>query len=337
MKAYELTEYGPPSSHSLGEVARPEVVAGEVLIRVEAIGLNYPDALMVQGKYQKRPNPPFVPGRDCAGTVVAVGDGVDSVAPGDAVVAQVFSGAFAEFVAAPLERVFKRPDGVSSVEGAGAITVFNTAYVAVVIRANVRAGERVVVTGAAGGVGAAAVQLAKARGAEVVGVVSTDAKAERVRALGADHVVIVSDATEDGLKKLFKTEVRGLWPDGRGVNVVVDTVGGHMFTAGLRGLGFAGRMIVVGFASGDIPAAKTNYLLYNNLSVMGAPLDIHFAEALSEIREGADWWLSLMASGHCKANVEKTVPFDELMDGLQALLDRTAIGKTVVTLDTSAT
>lgn len=333
MLAYNLRQYGPPSSHRPGEVDRPAVGADQVLIKVEAIGLNYPDALMVQGKYQKRPDPPFVPGRDCAGTIVEVGSDVSDFAPGDAVVAQVFSGAFAEYVAAPVERVFRIPEGVSAVDAAGGITVFNTAYVAVVIRAGVQAGERVVVTGAAGGVGAAAIQLAKARGAEVVAIVSSEAKAQRARACGADHSVIVTDSSEDGLKAMFKTQVRGLWPDGRGANVVIDTVGGDMFTAGLRGLGFAGRMIVVGFASGDIPAAKANYLLYNNLAVMGAPLDIHFAEALPQIREGTDWWLSLMSKGQCAANVDKVLPFGSLMDGLQALLDRTALGKLVVTPD----
>ena len=336
MKSYQLIGYGPPATHQLRDVARMAPGYEEVLIRIEAIGLNYPDALMVQGKYQKRPDPPFIPGRDCAGSVVAVGPGVTTFAPGDKVVAQVFSGAFAEYVTAPPARVFRRPHGVSAVDAAGGITVFNTAYVAVVIRAGVLKGERVVVTGAAGGVGAAAIQLAKARGGEVVAVVSTEAKAGRVRQLGADHAVIVTETGEEELKNAFKTRIRGLWPDHHGADVVIDTVGGHVFTAGLRALGFAGRMIVVGFASGNIPAARTNYLLYNNLAVMGAPLDIHFDRRLAQIREGSEWWLSMMAQGRCSANVERILPFTSLMQGLQDLLDRKANGKAVVVIGTDA-
>ena len=330
MHGYLLTAYGPPTSHRLGELPDLVPAPGHVLIRNEAIGLNYPDALMVQGKYQKRPEPPFIPGRDCAGTVIAVGDGVEGFRPGDPVVAQVFKGAFAGQVLAPLNRVFARPAAVSALDAAGAMTVFNTAYVAVVIRANVKAGDRVVVTGAAGGVGAAAVQLAANLGAHVVGVVSSEEKAELVRQSGAEQALIVTERDEEPLKAEFKQRVRRAWGDDRGANVVIDTVGGAMFQASLRALGFAGKLVIVGFASGEIPAAKANYLLYNNLCVMGAPLDIHFDEALDEIRAGTAWWLGLLAEGKAQANVTATLPFDRLMQGLQDILDRKVTGKLVV-------
>ena len=330
MYGYMLTQYGAPGTHSAGELSDLAPGPGEILIRNEAIGLNYPDALMVQGKYQKRPEPPFVPGRDCAGTVLAVGEGVQGYNIGDPVAAQVFSGAFAEQVVAPENRVFPRPVEVSSTDAAGAMTVFNTAYVAVVIRARVKAGDRVVVTGAAGGVGAAAVQLAANLGAEVVGIVSSEEKAELVRRSGAQQAMIITDRDENSLKDAFKARVRRAWGDDRGADVVIDTVGGTMFQAGLRALGFAGRLVVVGFASGDIPAAKANYLLYNNLSVMGAPLDIHFDEALEEIRAGTAWWLGLLAQGKAQANVTAILPFDQLMQGLQDILDRKVTGKLVV-------
>lgn len=330
MHGYLLTAYGPPLSHVPSDLPDLRPAAGEVLIANEAIGLNYPDALMVQGKYQKRPEPPFVPGRDCAGTVIAVGEGVTGFKAGDPVVAQVFAGAFADQVLAPLNRVFPRPAELSAVDAAGAMTVFNTAYVAVSIRANVRAGDRVVVTGAAGGVGAAAVQLAANLGAHVVGIVSSAEKAELVRRSGAEQALIIADRDEEPLKNAFKSQVRRAWGDDRGADVVIDTVGGTMFQAGLRGLGFAGKLVVVGFASGDIPAAKANYLLYNNLSVMGAPLDIHFDEALEQIREGTAWWLGLLAAGKAQANVTSVLPFDQLMQGLQDILDRKVTGKLVV-------
>lgn len=329
MIGYQLTAYGPPASHTLSTL--PDVVAGpgQVVIANEAIGLNFPDALMVQGKYQKRPEPPFVPGRDCAGTVIAVGEGVTDFKVGDPVVAQVFSGAFAEQVVAPVERVFHRPATVSAIDAAGAATVFNTAFVAVSIRAGVKAGDRVVVTGAAGGVGAAAVQLAINLGAHVVGIVSSEEKAELVRRSGAQALVIAA-RDEDSLKDAFKTQVRRAWGDDRGADVVIDTVGGAMFQAGLRGLGFAGKLVIVGFASGDIPAAKANYLLYNNLTVMGAPLDIHFDEALERMRGGAAWWLGLLSEGKAQANVTAVLPFEGLMQGLQDILDRKVAGKLVV-------
>lgn len=330
MYGYRLVAYGAPKTHVPVELPNVQPGAGEVLIRNEAIGLNYPDALMVQGKYQKRPEPPFIPGRDCAGTVIAVGEGVSGFKVGDPVVAQVFSGAFADQVPAPGNRVFQRPAGVSAVDAAGAMTVFNTAYVAVSIRANVKAGDRVVVTGAAGGVGAAAVQLAANLGAHVVGIVSSEEKAELVRRSGAEQALIVTDREEEALKTIFKTSVRGAWGDDRGADVIIDTVGGATFQAGLRALGFAGKLVIVGFASGEIPAAKANYLLYNNLTVMGAPLDIHFDEALEQMRAGTAWWLGLLADGNANANVTSVLPFDQLMQGLQDILDRKVTGKLVV-------
>lgn len=326
MRGFLIEEYGAPGSHRIHDM--PDLVPGpdEILIENHATGLNYPDALMVQGKYQKRPEPPFRPGRDCAGIVLAVGDSITEFKPGDPVVAQVFSGAFSEQVLAPLSRVFHRPETVSSLDAAGAITVFNTAYVAVSIRAGIKAGDRVVVTGAAGGVGLAAVQLASALGAEVLGIVSSEEKAQMVRDCGGD-ALIATAREEDPLKQIFKEKVRTHWRDDKGADVVIDTVGGSMFTAGLRALGFAGRLVIVGFASGDIPAAKANYLLYNNLSVMGAPLDIHFDHAREQIREGTKWWLGLLAEGRVKANVGKVLPFEKLMNGLQDILDRKVAGK----------
>ena len=333
MRGFLIEEYGAPTSHRIHDLPDPSPGVNEVLIENHAIGLNFPDALMVQGKYQKRPNPPFGPGRDCAGVIKAVGKGVTAFKPGDPVVAQVFAGAFSEQVIAPLSRVFHRPGAVSAIDAAGAITVFNTAYVAVSIRAGVKKGDRVVVTGAAGGVGLAAVQLAHALGAEVLGVVSSEEKAKLVRDGGGD-ALIVTEREEEPLKQIFKDKVRTHWGDDKGADVVIDTVGGAMFIAGLRCLGFAGRLVVVGFASGAIESAKANYLLYNNLSVMGAPLDIHFDHALEEMRAGTEWWLGLLAEGKVKANVSEVLPFGQLMQGLQDILDRKVAGKLAVDVTT---
>lgn len=329
MRGFLIEEFDTPGSHRIHDMPDLAPAPDEILIENHAIGLNYPDALMVQGKYQKRPEPPFRPGRDCAGIVKAVGANITDFKPGDPIVAQVFTGAFSEQVLAPLSRVFHRPETVSSIDAAGAITVFNTAYVAVSIRAGVKKGDRVVVTGAAGGVGLAAVQLANALGADVLGIVSSQDKARMVRDCGGD-ALIVTGREENALKQTFKDKVRTHWGDDNGADVIIDTVGGAMFIAGLRALGFAGKLVIVGFASGDIPAAKANYLLYNNLSVMGAPLDIHFDHARDQIREGTEWWLSLLAKGQVKANVSQVLSFDQLMNGLQSIIDRKVAGKLAV-------
>ncbi|MER9203858.1 zinc-binding dehydrogenase [Mesorhizobium sp. M0933] len=291
----------------------------ELVIANDALGFNYPDALMVPGKYQKRPEPPFVPGRDCAGTMLAVGEGVTDFKVGDPVLAQVFSGDFAEQVAAPVERVFHRPAGISAIAAAAATTVFNTVFVAVSIRSDVKADDRVVVMGAAGSVGAAAVQLATNLGAHVVGIVSSEEKEELVRCSDAKAIVI---AAHDGSKMdASQTQVRRAWGDDREADVVIDTAGGAMFRGGLLGLGFAGKLVIVGFASGDIPAAKANYLLYDNQTVMGAPLNIYFDEALKRMRDGA--------------NVAAVLPFDGLMHRLQDIVDRKVTGKLAVKTGTA--
>lgn len=331
MRALRIETYGPVDSHKIVETAAPDVRPGHVLIRNQAIGLNYPDALMLEGRYQKKPATPFVPGRDLAGDVIAAGEGVEGFAAGDRVVAQVFSGAFAEVVCAPVQRVFRLPDGLSYVDAAGAVTVFNTAYVASVIRANVQPGEHVMITGAAGGVGLAAVQLCTVLGARVTAVVSSQDKADLCKANGAAHVLMPTTKDEEGLKAQFK-EAAAKHTGGRGYHVVIDTVGGDVFTAGLRALGFAGRMVVVGFASGAISESRMHYILYNNLTIHGAPLDIHFDHELKRMHDAVAHWTTLMARGAVSANVTETHGFDEIGPSFRRMLDRGMKGKIVLSM-----
>lgn len=331
MRAYKITEYGPVDSHQISEVPEPPAEAGHVVIKVRAIGLNYPDALMLQGKYQKKPALPFIPGRDLAGDIIAVGPGVEAFKVGDRVVAQVFSGAFAEVVSAPLQRVFKLPDALSYDDAAGGITVFNTAYVAVVFRAAVTAGENVLITGAAGGVGLAAVQLCAMLGAKVTAVVSSEEKADLCRANGAAEILLSTDDSPEGLKAAFQgvtTRVTGE----AGYEVVIDTVGGDAFNASLRVLGFAGRMVVVGFASGRISETRLHYVLYNNLAILGAPLDIHFEKELKRMHAAVGHWTTLMARGAISANVTEVHSFDKIGDVFKRMLDRKTKGKIVLSL-----
>ena len=334
MRAILINEFGPIGSHTVETVAEPTIGDDEVLIENHAIGLNYPDALMLQGKYQKRPDRPFVPGRDCAGVVTAVGANVTRCKPGDRVVAQVFTGAFGEIVPAPEKRCFVLPESVAFEDAAAMITPFDTAWVAVHIRGEIKAGQTVMVTGAAGGVGIAAVQLCKARGATVLAAVSSPEKAELAKANGADGIVDTNAADLTALKDHLKQQVKDLTggPEGRGCDVVIDTVGGDLFEATLRVLRFAGKLVIVGFAAGAIPAAKANYLLYNNLTVMGAPLDIQFDQAYAEIERGANAWLGLLAAGKLRANVSARYPLEDFEKAFDEITGRRVMGKVVLTV-----
>ncbi|MEE2968608.1 MAG: NADPH:quinone oxidoreductase family protein [Pseudomonadota bacterium] len=332
MRAIVVNEFGPVESHNVEECPDRTPGEGEVLIENHAIGLNFPDILMLGGEYQKRPDRPFVPGRDCAGIVRAVGPGVTRSKPGDRVVAQVFTGAFGELVPAPQQRCFVLPDAVSFEDAAAMITVFNTAWVAMDTRARLRAGETVMVTGAAGGVGSATVQLCKARGAIVIAAVSSDEKGELAKAHGADFVVLSRADDLEALKQSLKSQVNAITgaDEGRGCDVIIDTVGGDLFEAGLRVLRFAGRMVVVGFASGKVAAAQTNYLLYNNLTVMGAPLDIHFDMAFNEIERGVNTWLSLLASSQIRANISERYPLNDFVAAFDSITGPGVKGRTII-------
>ena len=210
MQALRIQQYGAVDSHQI-ETTDPAVPGtGEVLIRNHAAGLNFPDALMLMGKYQKRPEPPFTPGRDCAGEIIAVGQHVEQFKNGDRVVAQVFTGAFAEVVLAPVSRVFSLPDEVSYEDAAGAVTVFNTAYTTCVQRADIKPAETVLITGAAGGVGLACIQLCKQLGANVIAAVSSEDKGSLCKKNGADNILIYKDLDSNELKEFFRSQVRSV-------------------------------------------------------------------------------------------------------------------------------
>ncbi len=334
MRAVLVKEFGPIGSHQVEEVPDPEIGPGEVLIENHAIGLNFPDALMLQGKYQKKPDRPFVPGRDLSGVVRAVGANVTRCKPGDRVVAQVFKGAFGELVPAPQERCFVMPEDMPFEEAAGMITVFNTAWVAVEMRGRVQAGDTVMITGAAGGVGLAAVQRCKARGATVLAAVSSPEKGELARQNGADHVIDTNADDLDGLKRHLQAQVEAATgvAEGRACNVVIDTVGADLFEAGLRVLAFGGSLVIVGFSGGSIPAAKANYLLYNNLGVMGAPLDIQFEHMYPEMERGVNDMFRLWTEGKARANINARFPLEDFAQAFDMITGRKVMGKVVLTV-----
>lgn len=261
MRALLCTEFGPVSALRVAEVPVPVPGDREVLIRVEAAGLNYPDALVVQGKYQVRPARPFVPGMELAGVVEAVGAKVTEFRPGDPVMASTATGAFAEWCAVPVEQVLPRPPSLPSDLAAASLLTYGTTLHALQDRARLRPGETVLVLGAAGGVGTAAVSIARLLGARVIAAASSEARLEVCRKLGADFTI--DYATED--LRLRVKEITG----GLGVDVVYDPVGGAYSEAALRSTAWAGRFLVIGFASGEIPKIPLNLALLNERSVLG--------------------------------------------------------------------
>ncbi len=327
MKALVVHEFGPLEQHRIEEVPPPPIKDDEVLIASKAIGLNFPDTLMLQGKYQTRPDRPFVPGRDVAGIVTKVGAGVRRVKPGDRVVAQVATGAFAEQVAAPQARCFVMPDSLDFESGAAMVTPYNTAYVAVVVRGQIKRGETILVTGASGGVGLACVQVAHAKGARVLAGVTSKEKGRVALAGGAEQLIDLSAAN---LRDKLREQVFAL-TDGQGVAAVFDPVGGDVFDAALRAVGYAGRIVIIGFASGRIPEVKGHYVLLKNISVVGAPLDIHFKMEPSVMDAAVSDLFRMFEKGEIKPEVMQAFPLQRIHEAMDLLVKRKVKGKLVLT------
>lgn len=327
MRGLVVHEFGPLHSHRVEELADPKIGARDVLIDVKAIGLNFPDTLMLQGKYQTRPDRPFVPGRDASGVVLAVGPSVTRVRTGDRVIAQVATGAFAEKLAAPEARCFRMPDSMDFVTGAGMVTIYNTAYVAVVIRGQVKPGETVLVTGASGGVGLAAVQIARAQGARVLAGVTSKDKGQVALASGAEALI---DLAAPDLRESLREQVFAL-TDGRGADAVFDPVGGDVFDAALRAVAYAGRMVIIGFASGRIPEVKGHYVLLKNISVVGAPLDIHFKMQPELMDAAVADLFRLYEKGEIKPEIMATYPLNDIHKAMDLIVGRKVRGKIVLT------
>jgi NADPH2:quinone reductase len=331
MRALVVHEFGPLQAHRVEDWPDPAIREREVLIDVKAIGLNFSDTLMLQGKYQTRPDRPFVPGRDASGVVHDVGPKVTRVKAGDRVIAQVTTGAFAEKLAAPESRCFRMPESMDFVTGAGMVTVYNTAYVAVVVRGQVRAGETVLVTGASGGVGLAAVQVARAKGARVLAGVTSKDKGQVALASGAEALI---DLSASNLRETLREQVFAL-TDNRGVDAVFDPVGGDVFDAALRAIAYAGRMVIIGFASGRIPEAKGHYILLKNISVVGAPLDIHFKMQPEVMDAAVADLFHMYEKGEIKPEIMATYPLDHIHKAMDVIVGRQVKGKIVLTTDRS--
>ena len=320
MRAARIEVLGGPSSVVLSEVPDPVAGDGQVLIEVRAAGITYPDVLMSRGEYQFKPELPFVPGSQVAGTVLSAPES-SGLTAGQRVCAFTIVGGFAERAVVSPSQVLPAPDELSWDAAAVSLTNYLTAHFALLLRGRLKAGDWVLVHGAAGGVGLASIQMAKSVGASVIAVVSSEAKAAAARRSGADHVLEVDD---------FRAGVKTL-TGGRGVDVVLDPVGGDRFTDSLRSLAQGGRLVVVGFVGGEIPTVKVNRLLLNNIDVVGAAWGEY---AMTNTDYAAQQWqelLPLFASGALRPEVAAVLPLERAAEGLRLLDDREVIGNVVLT------
>ncbi len=321
MKAIRCQAYGPPRTLLLEDLPSPKPGPAEVLVRVAAASVNFPDALIVANRYQISVDPPFTPGSDFAGTVAAVGSEVGSVAPGDRVFGSVFTGAYAEELTAPAVAVQKIPDGVDFAEAAAFPTAYATAYDAVRSTAGIQSGQTLVVLGAAGGVGSAAIQVGKVLGARVIACVSTDPKLAVARTVGADDGVVYGvEPLKERLKELT---------DG-GADAVVDPVGGRYAEEALRATRYGGRFVVVGFASGQIPSIPLNLVLLKGVILKGYEIASFMThEAAAVARNRSEMWDHL-AAGRLRPYIGGRFSLERAAEAVASVVDRRAHGKIVI-------
>jgi NADPH2:quinone reductase len=322
MRAVVCRSFGPPEQLVVEDLPAPRAAAGQAVVAVKACGVNFPDTLIIAGKYQLRPEPPFTPGGEAAGVVTEVGDGVSGVAPGDRVVALLPWGGYAEQLVVAAARLVPIPDGVDFVAAAATLTTYGTTLHALADRARLQAGETLLVLGAAGGVGLAAVQLGKLLGARVIAAASSADKLERCRQSGADAVI---DYSTEELKDRVK-QLTG----GAGVDVVYDPVGGPYSEAALRATAWNGRLLVIGFATGEIPKIPLNLTLLKGASIVGVFWGQFLmrdpATAGAQLKQLLAW----VAEGKLRPHVHATPSLAEAPGALRALLERKVQGKIVL-------
>lgn len=324
MKAICCTAFGPPEDLQLLDLPSPKPQAGQVVIGVKACGVNFPDTLMIQNKYQFKPPMPFSPGGEVAGIIEEVGEGVTTLQVGDRVLALTGWGGFAEKVVAEAATVLPIPAGMDFVTASSTMYTYGTSYHALKNRADLRAGETLLVLGAAGGVGLAAVQLGQLMGARVIAAASTDEKLEVCRQLGASETI---NYTTQDLRETIK-----VLTNGKGVDVVYDPVGDAYTEPALRSIAWKGRYLIVGFAAGDIPKIPMNLPLLKGCSVVGV---FWGAFAKNEPAQSQRNFLDLMTwmkQGKLQQHLYGTYALEEAPQALRALMDRKVVGKAVVVL-----
>ena len=325
MKAVICTRYAGPEALEIQDVAPLTPGPGEVVIDVKAAGVNYPDALIIQGKYQFRPDPPFTPGGEVAGVISAVGEGVTNVKPGDRVLSLLMAhGGFAEQALAPAAMAVPIPDSMPFDEAAGFLMTYGTTYHALKQRGRLQPGETLAVLGAAGGTGLTAVELGKVMGATVIACASSDEKLALPKDYGADLTLnYESEDLKDGLKKLT---------GGKGVDVIYDPVGGDYCEPAFRAIGWKGRFLVIGFVAG-IPKLPTNLALLKGAEVVGVFWGGFTQREPEENVRNTMELLQLYAEGKIKPHISEHFPLEKAPEAIAHLAARKAKGKVVVTMD----
>jgi NADPH2:quinone reductase len=324
MRAVLCKELGPPEKLVLEDVPSPRPGKGQVVVSVKAAGVNFPDTLIIQGKYQFKPEPPFSPGGEVAGVVKELGEGVDGVKPGDRVIATSTYGGFAEEMAIEAERLVAIPEAMEYVPASAFILTYGTSYHALKDRAQLQAGETLLVLGAAGGVGLAAVQLGKAMGARVIAAASSDVKLAVCRDNGADE--LINYGTED-----LRARVKAITA-GRGVDVVYDPVGGPYSEPALRDMAWNGRFLVVGFAAGEIPKVPLNLPLLKGCSIVGVFWGAFTRTDAQRNRRNNEELMRLYLAGKVKPHIHATYPLERAAQALNEVLYKRVSGKVVLTV-----
>ena len=322
MKAILCKEYGPAEKLVIDEVPSPEVNGHGVKVRVRAAGLNFPDTLIIEGKYQLKPNMPFSPGGEMSGEVIAVGDKVTRFKTGDRVAGLTGYGAFAEEVVVPEHNLLPVPDGMSDEKAAAFTMVYGTSYYALKQRANIQPGETLLVLGASGGVGLATVELGKAMGAKVIAAASSKEKLAIAKDAGAEELINYTEQPlKDAVKKLTNS---------KGVDVIYDPVGGDFTEQALRAMAWNGRHLIVGFAAGEIPKIPANLTLLKGCSVVGVFWGSFTQREPEASARNMMELMTLYSEGKIDPKISEVFEFEDYAKALGALTERRATGKVVL-------
>ena len=324
MKAVVCKEFGPVENLTVEDLPDPTPATGEVVIAIHAAGVNFPDGLMVQGIYQMKPPRPFTPGNEVAGVVSAIGPGVSTHKIGDRVVALCGLNGFAEKVAVAADRALPIPDKMDFNTAGGLMLVYGTSLHALQNKAKLKSGETLLVLGAAGGVGLAAVELGHAMGARVIAAASTDEKLALAKAHGAE--LGINYTTAD-----LKSELKRLVP--QGVDVVYDPVGGALTEPAVRGMGWGGRLLIIGFANGEIPKLALNLLLLKEGEAIGVFWGAFAQRDPAANRANTQELMALYAAGKIKPQISERFPLARGGEAISRLASRQALGKVVVMMD----
>jgi NADPH2:quinone reductase len=324
LKALVCKQFGPIEDVELQELPSPEPGPGQVLVDVRAAGVNFPDLLAVQGKYQIRSEPPFTPGAELSGVIAQLGEGVERFSVGDEVIGIFAGGAFAEQCVVDATNLFRKPASISFEQAAGLSITYGTSYYALKQLAKIRPGETILVLGAAGGVGTSAVQLASAMGARVIAAASTAEKLEFAARAGADELINYSDEDlRDRIKELT---------DGNGVDVIYDPVGGDLSETAFRSIAWGGRFLVIGFAAGTIPKLPLNLPLLKCASVIGVFWGSWIRKFPEEGAANVEELAEMIASGRLDLLVTEVYPLDDYLDAFRAIDERRARGKVILSM-----